>query len=518
MNFNKTPDTASIAAASQDEFLGTDHLQKDLNSRSISGGVVTLSAQAAKFVSTLASTAVLARLLSPSAFGMVAMITSVTGFLTVFKDAGLSMATVQREKISHAQVSNLFWLNAAISAVLGLIVILSAPLIAWLYRTPQLVGLTMALSVTFLLDGLTIQHVAILSRQMRFKDLARIEVGSMLFGQVTGIVMAFCGCRAWSLVGAAVATSLSGIGLTWGISRWRPQMATALVGTRSLVAFGASLTAANCLGYFTRNMDNFLIGRFYGPESVGIYSRAAVLLRRPVDQLMGPIGAVVLPMLSRLQGNPERYRRTFLQIYESIALVGFPFTGLLLGLARPIVLVLLGPKWESAADIVAAFSVATLYAPLVSAACWLFESQGRGKELLISSSILSPLAVASFFVGLPWGALGVAASFSISGVLIRLPILFYNAGRSGAVTRKDLWTVLLRNLVSWVVVYGSVSLMLRRCVSLPPFVQLLVCVPVGLAAAVALAACYPRQRHVALRLWTAFQTMLVRRKKPAQAT
>jgi O-antigen/teichoic acid export membrane protein len=517
MKTSEPSGTAAAAVATQEAFLSTDHLQQDLKGRSVSGGVITLSAQAAKFVLTLASTAVLARLLSPSAFGMVAMITTVTGFLSVLKDAGLSMATVQREKISHAQVSNLFWLNAAISAVLGLLVVALAPLISWLYRTPQLVGLTMALSVTFLLDGLTIQHVAILSRQMRFKDLARIEVGSMLFGQCVGIGMAAYGCRAWSLVGAAVATSLSGLGLTWGLSRWRPQMATARTGTRSLVSFGASLTAANCLSYFTRSVDNLLIGRFYGAESVGLYSRATILLRRPLDQLMGPVTSVVLPMLSRLQGDPERYRRVFLQIYESIALIGLPITALVLALARPIVLVLLGPKWELAAGIVAAFSVATLYAPLASAACWLFESQGRGKEWLVSSSILSPLAVASFFVGLPWGAIGVAISYSVSGMLIRLPILFYIAGRSGPVRWKDLWIGLAKNLVSWVVVYGSASLMLRGCISLPPFVQLLICVPVGLGAAVALAVCYPPQRRVALRLWTTFQTMLVHRKTSAQA-
>lgn len=511
--------SGAVAAAvdPQDEHLSTDHLRHDLKGRSISGGIVTLAAQAAKFALTLGSTAILARLLSPSAFGMVAMITTVTGFLSVLKSGGLSMATVQREQISHAQVSNLFWLNTAISAGLGLLVMALAPLISWLYRTPELVGLTMALSVTFLLDGLTIQHVAILNRQMRFKDLAKIEIGSMIFGQVAGIIMASCGCRAWSLVGAAVATSLSGLVLTWGLSRWRPQMATARAGTRSLVTFGASLTAANCLSYFTRSVDNLLIGRFYGAESVGLYSRATILLRRPLDQLMGPVTSVVLPMLSRLQDDPERYRRAFLQIYESIALLGLPITALVLALARPIVLVLLGPKWESAAGIVAAFSVATLYAPLAGAACWLYESQGRGKELLVTSSILSPLAVASFFVGLPWGAIGVAISYSVSGMLIRLPILFYIAGRSGPVRRKDLWIGLAKNLVSWVVVYASVSVMLRCCVALQPFVQLLICVPVGLGSALVLAACYPPQRGVARFLWTILQKVVASRGSFAQA-
>ena len=506
MNVNQIACVAPAAADPQEEYLGTGHLKEDLEGRSISGGVVTVSAQALKVILTLVSTAILARLLSPAAFGMVAMITTVIGLLSVLKDAGLSMATVQREKISHAQVSNLFWLNAMISAVLGLAVVGSAPLISWLYRTPQLMGLTMALSVTFLLDGLTVQHMAILSRQMRFKDVAWVEVGSMLFGQAVGIFMALYGCGAWSLVGSVVGTSLCGLAMTWGLCRWRPRMWTPRTGTRSLVAFGASVAAANCLSYLTRSVDNLLIGRFYGAESVGLYSRAAILLRRPLDQLMGPVGSVVLPMLSRLQGEPERYRRTFLQIYESIALIGLPFTSLILVLARPIVLVLLGPGWESAAHIVAAFSVATLFTPLAVAAYWLFESQGRGKELLVTSLILSPLAVASFFAGLPWGAVGVAIAVSVSGMLIRLPILFHVAGRTGPVSRKDLWAGLARNLVSWVVVYVSVSLVLRCSGSFPPYVQLLICAPVGLGSAAVLAMCYPRQRRVALRLWVALQS------------
>lgn len=511
MNVGKTSGAAVVTTTPQDEFLSTEHLQKDLKGRSISGGVITLSAQAFKFAWVMGSTAVLARLLTPADFGLVAMITTITGILSVLKDAGLSMATVQREKISHAQVSNLFWLNAGISGVLGLIVVVSAPLMAWFYRTPQLVGLTMALSVTFLLDGLSVQHVAILSRQMRFKDLSRIEIGSMMFGQATGIIMASFGAGCWSLVGAAIGTSLSGLGLTWGLSRWRPQMLKASSGTRSLVTFGANLTAANCFSYLTRSLDNVLIGRYYGADVVGLYSRATILLRRPLDQLMAPITAVVLPMLSRLQCDPGRYRRTFLRIYESIALVGLPIMALVLALARPVVLVLLGPAWESAANIVAAFSVATLYAPLAGSIFWLFESQGRGRELLVSSSILSPLAIASFFVGLPFGAIGVALSYSISGMLIRLPILFYNAGRRGPVTRSDLWAGFAKNLVSWVVVYVAASLMLHCCVSLPPYAQLLVCGPVGIGAAVALALCYPPQRRTALFLWSMFRTLLARK-------
>jgi len=496
------------AFSPQDEFLRTDHLQKDLKGRSISGGVITLTAQGGKFVLSLLSAAILGRLLAPADFGYVVSIMAVTAVLSVLKDAGLSMATVQREKISHAQVSNLFWLNALISALLCALVAAAAPLIGWLYRTPELTPLTIGLSVTFLLDGLSIQHQAILSRQMRFRDLACIDLGSMVIGLLVSASMAVKGCGAWSLVGGTVATSLAGLCLTWGLSRWRPQWPARRTGTRSLVAFGVNLTAANIFTYLTRNVDTFLIGRFYGAGPVGFYSRATVLMRRPLDQLMAPMTSVVMPMLSRLQSDPARYRRTFIYLLESIALVGLPITGLVLALAQPIVLTILGPHWKPAAAIFAGFSLAMPYAPLAYAACWLFESQGRGREMLATTSILSVLAIASFLAGIHWGALGVAISFSVSGMLIRLPILFYIAGRSGPVTRKDLWAGFAKNLPSWVVVFGVTKLMLYLCANFHPLIQLLICGPVGVAAAVGFALVYPPQRPVALRLWHTFRTVL----------
>ena len=509
-------DIAQRAADVHDEFLRTDHLKSNLKGRSIKGGIVTLSAQAIKLASTILSTAILARLLTPSDFGLVAMITAVTGLLSSLKDAGLATPTIQRAEISHAQVSNLFWINVGVSAVFTLLVAAAAPLIVWLYRSPQLLPLTLALAVTFFIDGLSVQHLALLSRQMKFASLARIEVGALLFGQLAGIGCAAAGCGAWSLVAATLATSLCGMVLAWSTSRWRPQMPKRGSGTRPLVSFGASLTAANSLSYLVRNVDNFLIGRMYGATTVGLYSRAAALLRRPVDQLLGPVTAVVQPTLSRLQNEPERYRRTFMQLFEFIALVALPVTGAMAALARPVVLVLLGPKWEAAAVLFAAFSIVTLYSPLACSAFWIFESQGRGWDMFRSNSYLSTLAIISFVVGLPFGAAGVALSFSISGLLVRLPILFHIAGGKGPVTRKDLWLGFLRHLWLWPVVYFSTRCMLHFCPQLPPFLQILVAMPVGLACAAAFVLVYPPQRRVAARLWETVKSVIVARSAEAR--
>src|SRR5436190_4375214 len=130
------------------EHFKTDHLLTNLKGHTISSGAVTMLAQAVKFVLSLVSTMILARLLTPQDFGLVAMVTTVTGFLFVFKDAGLSIATVQRERITHAQVSNLFWINLGISALSTLVVAAFAPLVARFYRNEMLIPVTLLLSLT----------------------------------------------------------------------------------------------------------------------------------------------------------------------------------------------------------------------------------------------------------------------------------------------------------------------------------------------------------------------------------
>ncbi|HZD96410.1 MAG TPA: lipopolysaccharide biosynthesis protein, partial [Candidatus Sulfotelmatobacter sp.] len=373
-----------------------------------------MSAQGAKFFLNLVSTMILARLLNPRDFGLVAMVMTVTGFLRVFKDAGLSIATVQRERITHAQVSNLFWVNIAVSALGSLIVAGAAPVIARFYHNPRLIGVTLILSTTFIISGSTVQHQALLKRQMRFKALALIEVGSMAIGVLVGVAMAVLGYRYWSLVGSSLSMEIAGLLLTWSVSRWRPQLPVRRSGVGPLVSFGAHRTAGDFLLTVARGTDNLLIGKFYGATAVGLYSRASILLIRPLEQFLGPINAVFMPALCRLQSQPARYRAMFLRLYEVIALMGFLSTGLFLALARPLTLVLLGPKWEETAVIFGGFTVAALCIPLANASTWLLTSQGRGRDILIGQSINSCAVVLSFVAGLPYGPVGVAIAFSVS--------------------------------------------------------------------------------------------------------
>ena len=501
----KTP--AELGSSRHERHFATDHLLSDLKGRTVSSGVVTAVAQAIQFVLNLASIAVLARLLTPRDFGLVAMVTTIMGFLRVFKDAGLSTATVQREKITHAQVSNLFWINVAISGGVSLTLAAAAPLIAWFYREPRLVPITLALAATFVLTGSTVQHLALLNRQMRFKAIAAIQVGSMLVGVVVGIVMAWLNFGPWSLVGLNLTTAIVTFLLTWIASKWRPQIPSRRAGTWPLFRFGTNIAGGNFMYSLARGTDGLLIGRVYGSDALGLYTRGAALLTRPLEQVFSTLNMVFVPALSRLQTQPERYRRAFLEVYEAIALASFPVTALFLALARPLTIVVLGPKWENAAVIFAGFTLVALSFPLFNVASWLFATQGRGRDSLLGSIISSCVTVAAFAAGLPFGAAGVAVVYSASCLLIQLPVRYYIAGWSGPVTTADLWRAFARYVPLWIFVWGATWSIRNLVINASPIRQVGICGFAGLLAGALFISLVPSLRHKAISLLKALREL-----------
>jgi PST family polysaccharide transporter len=486
----------AVGGAAVLDHFRTDHLLRNLGQRAVSGGCTVAASQAIKFFLNLASAMVLARLLAPAEFGLVAMVLAATALLELFKEAGLSTATVQRETISQQQVSNLFWINLGLSACMTVACMaLSGPL-AWFYQDSRLTGITTALSFTFVITGSTVQHRALLTRQMRFRALAAIEIVSTVTGAALACYMAWSALGYWSLVAMQLCTVLVSSVMTWRIARWTPSGPRCTAGLTSLLHFGAHLTAADLTARTARAFDAVLVGRLFGAEALGIYSRASILTR-PLDQLMAPINAVVIPVLSRLQSDPERYRRTHLLACDLVALVTFPVMAEFLALSAPLVRVLLGDGWEDAIPLFAAFALAEMSQPLVHTASWLFVSQGRGADLFRTFVPLSVLTIASFLAGVPWGAQGVVLSFAIYAILIRLPILYYMAGLRGPVGMLDLWKSLIHHLPCWVAVYAGTASVRLLVSDHAPLVQLLLATPTGVLIAIAMILLLRRPRESA---------------------
>lgn len=484
----------ATAPTTNADHLRTDHLVQNLGERALSGGVVTFSAQGIKFVLNLTSAAVLARLLSPKDFGVVGMVLAITGLLALFKDAGLSTATIQRERVTQDQVSNLFWLNIVFGGLVCLASIALAPVVAWFYHDPRLIHIMWALSLSFVITGSTVQHQALLTRQMRFKAIAVIDITSMLAGVIVGASLALSGFEYWALVDMQLCVALVTLTLTWIVSGWSPTPPKRNSGVRSLVSFGLHLTVADLVACVTANTDSMLIGRTFGASALGLYSRAGVLLSRPISQITTPVAAVLVPVLSRLQSDPVRYRRMFLKVYDALVLVTFPCAAIGLVMAEPVVLIILGPRWRGAVQLFAGFALVAITAPLGYVPSWLFMSQGRGRDQLYSYLIAGPGTVIAYLVGLHWGPLGVVLSLAIVNPAAVLPVVFHIAGRSGPVRTADLWIALGAFSPCWGAAYLATSLVHHAIGHAAPLVQLALCVPVGLAAALGAALCLKRPR------------------------
>lgn len=486
----------------------TGHLVQNIGRRAVLGSFVTVGAQGFKFLLNFAAAAILARLLSPEDFGLVGMVLGVTALVGVFSQLGLSIATIQRDEITQAQVSNLFWINVGVSGILAIITLCLAPVMSSFYRDPRVNAIMMVLAVTFLLTGSVVQHQALLTRQMRFRTLALIDVTATAFGFTLACCMAWYGFAYWALVAQQVATAACTLMMTWIVSRWRPNLPSRNSGFMPLVAFGAHLSLADFIGQFSYNSDSILLGRFFGAVPLGLYTRANVLLARPMQQVIIPVSNVLVPVLSRLQSDPERYRRSYMRAHGTLALFTLTFTAMCLALARPMVLVILGPKWAGAIPLFAAFTLVAISAPLSIVCTWIYESQGRGRDQLRNHIFAGSTTILSYLIGLHWGPLGVVLSLAIASILVRLPVVYYIAGRSGPVSTRDLWMSFLSHLPCWAAVLLTTSAIHKVMEHASPLVQLLVCVPVGLVSGTALFLLFPRPRQSAFSAWHTIKNAL----------
>jgi O-antigen/teichoic acid export membrane protein len=449
---------------SQKNFLDTEHLKADLKGRSVRGGAVTLAAQWARFCIQMISTVVLARLLTPQDFGLIAMVTAITGFVAMFKDLGLSMATVQRAEINHGQISTLFWINVLLSLCVMLVIAALAPAIAWFYGEPRLIWVTLVLAGAFIFGGLTVQHTALLKRQMRFCALAVIDIVSMSAGVLAGIIAALYGLRYWALVIMSLSQPITRAATTWIICPWWPGLPVRESSVREMLAFGGNLTGFNLLNYFARNGDNLLIGKFWGAGQLGLYSKAYSLLLLPLGQIKGPVSAVAVPALSRLQNDPERYRRYYYRAINMMAFISMPLVAVLAALSHEIIVIMLGKQWADSAIIFKVLAFAAFFQPIWSALGWIYVSLGQTKRLMHWGLVTVPLTVLSFVIGLPWGALGVATSYTVCFVCLILVPSFWYAFRFSPVNLSGLFRAVRCPVVLGLCVYVGMEL-LHICIA-----------------------------------------------------
>lgn len=437
------PTTTELGAKGTPEaHFRTEHIKADIGRRTLRGGALTIGYQVGKQILSVAETAILSRLILPADSGLINMVVIVTGFIALFNDLGLSAATIQREHLEQRQVSTLFWINLALGALLGLITASLAPVLAWFYGEPRLLGVTAAIALGFVFGGLTVQHRALLKRQMRFDALVKIDLAATIIGTIVTLGAAAAlppDQRYWALVAGLLVQGPVEISGLWLLCRWRPNLPAWGSGVGQMLAFGGNLTGYRTINYFARNLDNLLIGKFYGPASLGLYAKAYGLLLLPLRRVSDPFTAVAMPALSRLNDDPPRYRAFYLRLAGIICLLTVPLLAFMIGAADWIIGVVLAPEWAGVSLLFALLAISGLVEPISTTTGWLFVSQGRTDEQFRWGFINTALMVSAILIGLFWGPVGVALAYGITGLTIRTPLLFWFVGRRGHVSAGDLY-------------------------------------------------------------------------------
>jgi O-antigen/teichoic acid export membrane protein len=390
---------------------------------------------------------VLARLLSPSDYGLQAMVVTLTAFFGLFKDAGLSVATVQRETLTESQISTLFWINIALGTFLTIVVAAAGPFLAEFYKEPRLLWLTVASASIFFFNSLSVQHRALLDRAMRFTTSVKIDMLCSTVGAAIAITMAALGCGYWSLICQTISLPIVGTIAVWIAIPWMPGRPRWTSELRSMVRFGGTVTLNSFVVYIAYNTEKILLGRFWGAAPLGLYGRAYQLATLPVQQLIAAVHSVAFPVLSRMQGQADRLRRAYLKSQTLIVSLTIPVviaSGLF---ANEIVAVVLGQKWTHAAIVLRLLAPTVLVFALINPFSWLLRATGRVGRSLKIAFLICPVVILGIVLGLHYGPPGVALGYSAAMLLLLVPCVAWSKHGTG-ITTLDYLNAVKRPLIA----------------------------------------------------------------------
>lgn len=408
-----------------DDIVNNDFTGNEFKNTVARGSMIFILSQGINAGLNIINAMVLARLLTPSDFGVIGMVTVFVNFFLMFKDAGLSTATIQNDKISLEQVSNLFWINVIISLSLGIILIFSSPFVSAFYNKPELTNVMIVLSFSFIIQGLSIQHSALLKRHLKFAALSFSEIFSHIASIIVAISMALLGFRYWSLVGGIIARTFIQLIMIYYFCSWIPAKMQRNTGVRIMLKFGGQLTLSNFARYFSSNMDRLLIGRFIGDVSLGLYTRAFTLFMQPLSQIRGAMVNLSLPVLSSLKYDEERFKAYFKKLLDISFTLTLPLSVYCFMESKFLVSVLLGQEWMDAEPVFKVFAITGFFIVNSSLPGLIMISNGYSKRYLNLNIVMSLLICISFIIGLPYGILGVAIAYTLASILIFFPFLYF---------------------------------------------------------------------------------------------
>lgn len=434
--------------------------------------------QVAQQLINLLWSVVMARLLLPDDFGLLAMASVFTGIVFFVLDLGLSAVIIQKPELETRQISSIFWLNVLAGVLMTLVGIVLAAPIAWFYRNPAVQPVVVVLSLNFLVFSLSATQSSLLHRQMDFKALELRTLVGLIVGTAASIAMAVAGLGVWSLVGRLLIAGIASCLLLWSVSGWRPGWYFRWADVKGWVGFSNEVLASNLLAHVGRNADNLLIGRFVGAMSLGYYAMAYNVMMFPVQRFSQVLASVLFPALSRLQEDTTRLTCGWFRAARLIGAVTIPLMVGLVVLAEPFVRVVYGEKWLPVVPVLRILAVSGAVQSLGILDGTVLLALGHSRLRLQLTAFAVGVAVISFIVGLPGGVIGVAGCFVAANLctsIVTLLVTLRCLQLSAAAYLRNLRGVLLAACAM-----GAAELLIRA-LPLAPAPLLLVAVPAGIA-------------------------------------
>jgi O-antigen/teichoic acid export membrane protein len=389
--------------------------------KAVSGVKWSAISQFGTQVVVMAGSVILARLLSPGDFGLMALLTVLAGFAGYFANFGFSTALIQQKEVTDAELSSVFWVNVLAGIILFFLFFLGAPRLAVFFKEPIIEPLTKVISVNFLLSSLSFIHYTLLNRRLAFKELAIVTFGAVVISYAGAIILAYKGFGVWSLL---IQSLLSALALSVGyfyFSRWRPQFIFSKKSLHGLSKVGFQVFIISILDYVALNIDTLLIGKFINKRQLGEYGRSNAFLMLPVVNVTAVISRVILPSLAHIQDDKPRVAAIYFQAARFIAAITFPMMIGLAVVAHPFVLVIFGEQWLGMVPMLQCFSVLGILASLNSLHDPVIVSQGRTDLLFRLAPFEKGLLILAIFGGLYWGVFGIIICKMVANFILVIP-------------------------------------------------------------------------------------------------
>jgi len=357
-------------------------------------------AQSAKIISQLANVVVLSRILPPSDYGLMGMAMVVTNLGLLLKDMGTTAAIIQVKDINASKIEAVFWFNVVVGISLFLIVSLTAPLVAHFFSQPALVKILVMSSLIFPISSFTAVHQALLEKESNFQIVARIEFISIVVAIIGAVILALNGFGVYSLVYQALITvSLTSIQLLV-VSKWRPQFKFHFDELKQLFAFSSNMTGFQMITYAFRSFDVVLIGKFFGPATLGFYSLASKIMLLPIQNVSWIAARSLYPVMSKAQEDDIYLKSLFLKTLGFIALLTAPIMVGIFVLRNEFIDLVLGPKWHPVAEMLGYLAPVGFFMSILGILTTVLMAKGKGGFLLATSSLAAVIHFALFYAGI----------------------------------------------------------------------------------------------------------------------